>query len=117
MTKEEILLRIKNQLCQKLLSNLQLTKKYKNLEMNLLNLVVAQSDKKLELPLLEFKLLSFLMGHQKEVVARDCLKEFAWPNTLVQDKTLNTHISNLRSKINTNQVEIKSIKGQGFILI
>lgn len=117
MPKEEIVLRIKNQLNTANHSILPLTKTYKNLEMNHINLVVIQAGKKLELTLLEFKLLSLLMTHQQEIVSRNDLKEFAWPKTLVHDKTLNTHMSNLRSKLNTNLVEIKSIKGEGFILI
>ena len=117
MPKEEIVLRIRNQLLNKNLPILLLTKSYKNLDMNLLTLVVTQSEKKLDLTLLEFKLLSYLITHQKAIVTRDKLKEFAWPDTVVQDKTLNTHISNLRSKMNTELLEIKSIKGKGFILI
>ena len=117
MSKEEIILRIRNQLLQKNLPALHLTKSYKNLDINLVNLVVTQSKKKLDLTLLEFKLLSYLMTHQQKTVSRNNLKEFAWPNTVVQDKTLNTHMSNLRSKLNTEILEIKSIKGKGFILI
>ena len=85
--------------------------------MNFLNLVATQSDKKLDLTLLEFKLLSYLITHQQSIVSRNEIKEFAWPNTLVQDKTLNTHMSNLRSKLDTELLEIKSIKGEGFVLI
>ena len=117
MYKEEIILRIRNQLLQKKLPASYLIKSYKNLDMNLLNLVVTQSEKKLDLTLLEFKLLSYLMTHKQTAVSRNNLKEFAWPNAVVQDKTLNTHISNLRSKLDTELLEIKSIKGEGFILI
>lgn len=117
MSKEEIILRIRNQLFKKSLSIKYPTKSYKNIEMNFLNLVATQSDKKLDLTLLEFKLLSYLITHQQSIVSRNEIKEFAWPNTLVQDKTLNTHMSNLRSKLDTELLEIKSIKGEGFVLI
>ncbi len=117
MSQEEIILRIRNQLFHKNTSITHSLKSYKDIEMNLLTMNVTQSNKKLELTLLEYKLLSYFIGHQQRIVTRKDLKEFAWPNTSVQDKTVNTHISNLRSKLDTKLLEIKAIKGKGFVLI
>ena len=66
--------------------------------------------------LIEFKILNFLVQNAKKIVSRNNLKEFVWPQENVLDKTLNTHLSNLRFKISGSNFDIKSIKGEGVLL-
>lgn len=113
MMKEEIILRIKNQIS---LKN-ELHKSYKDINVDVMNLTAAHNSKKLELTLIEFKILSFLIGHAGHVISRNDLKEFTWPEAMVLDKTINTHLTNLRTKLGDSTVEIKSIKGEGILLI
>ena len=117
MTKEEIILRIKNQILPKNISESQLVKTYKDLKVELLNLTAFHSDKKLDLTLIEFKILSFLISNATRVVTREELKDFTWPEAIVLDKTLNTHMTNLRSKLSESDVEIKSVKGEGILMM
>lgn len=113
MMKEELVLRIKNQITHKN----ELHKSYKDLTVDVTNLSAALSGKKLELTLIEFKILSFLIGHAGKIISREDLKEFTWPEATVLDKTINTHLTNLRTKILDSSVEIKSIKGEGILLV
>lgn len=113
MMKEEIILRIKNQLSHKN----ELHKSYKGLTVDVTNLSAALNGKKLELTLIEFKILSFLIGQAGTIITRDNLKEFTWPEATVLDKTINTHLTNLRTKLMDSAIEIKSVKGEGILLI
>lgn len=112
MMKEEILLRIKNQLSNKS----ELHKVYKDLTIDVVNLSASLGGQKLELTLTEFKILSYLVTHAGKVITRNELKDFTWPQTLVLDKTINTHLTNLRAKVAGSIVEIKSVKGEGILL-
>lgn len=116
MSKEEISVRIKNNLhaeknCPKLA-----VKTYKDLSVDILKLMAYINSSKLELTLIEFKLLNQLLLAPNTIISRDELKQLIWPEVFVLDKTLNTHLTNLRLKISKSEVEIKSVKNEGIIL-
>jgi two-component system response regulator AdeR len=111
MQKEEIILRIKNHL------QTSTIRSYKNLKIDLQNFSAFLSGNKLELTLIEFKILSILASGEGEVVSRKKLIEFTWPDIQVMDKTLNTHLTNLRAKLSGSNLEIKSLKGEGILLV
>lgn len=113
MHTEEILLRLKNHLDVKEYGR----KKYKDIKIDLSNLSAYCNNEKLDLTLIEFKILLFLSNRPGEIITRDQLKNFTWPDSQVQDKTINTHLTNLRLKISKSVVRIKSIKGEGIILV
>lgn len=117
MSKEEIVPRIKNHLGQNKENSKSSCKIYNDLKINTATLSAFVSDKKLNLTLLEFKILNYMVQHAKVVVMRDDLKSFVWPQETVSDKTLNTHLTNLRLKLSGSSVELKSIKGEGVILV
>lgn len=114
MTKEEITLRIKNQLVKPRKS--EYVTKYKDIKIDTQNFTALCGEIKLDLTLTELKILTYLINHSSILVSRDELKEFAWPGTMVLSKTLNSHLTNLRSKISISQIEIKSVKGEGVLL-
>jgi phosphate:Na+ symporter len=70
-------------------------------------------QKYLDLTQIEYKILFLLVKGQGEIVTRDELKNFAWPNVIVTDKTINSHLTNLRMKIEKENLKIISIKGKG----
>lgn len=117
MSKEEIVPRIKNHLNQSNENIKTSEKSYLDLKINTATLSAFISDKKLNLTLMEFKILNFLVQNAKKIVSRNDLKEFVWPQENVSDKTLNTHLSNLRVKISGTNLDIKSIKGEGVLLV
>jgi len=67
---------------------------------------------------LEFDLLKFLINHKGEVVNRDLIMDEVWgTEVLVASRTVDTHILNLRKKIEDNPAQPKwiiGIRGRGY---
>ena len=67
---------------------------------------------------LEFRLLTAFVRHQGRVLSRDQLINAAWgPETIVTDRVVDTHILNLRKKIEpvpANPRYIRSVRGMGY---
>jgi DNA-binding response OmpR family regulator len=111
MCKEELVLRINNRI-----HSVKDYVSYKGIKIDLNNLAVYFNSCKIETTLIEFKLLKSLILNANQVISREELKNSVWPNQFVLDKTLNTHLTNLRMKFQNSSVEIKSIKNEGLIL-
>ncbi|WP_446751383.1 winged helix-turn-helix domain-containing protein [Vibrio sp. S11_S32] len=66
----------------------------------------------------EFKLLTFLFNHQGQIFNRNQLMDQIYPDSrIVTDRTIDSHIKNLRKKltdINPDTDCIKSIYGMGY---
>ena len=77
---------------------------------------VDLKDQRLELTLIEFKILSFLITHKEQILSRKKIIDYIWNGDYVQEKTLNTHLTNLRSKIAESSAKITSVKGEGVII-
>ncbi|MEM7327013.1 MAG: response regulator transcription factor [Actinomycetota bacterium] len=73
---------------------------------------------KVDLPLKEFSLLSYLMSNAGRVVTREMLIDRVWGADYVGDtKTLDVHIKRLRSKVEpdpSNPARIVTIRGLGY---
>jgi len=70
-----------------------------------------------ELTRIEFKLLICFAQHPDWVLSREQLLAKVWPDKLsVSDRTIDSHISNLRKKITSSCVEIKAVHGSGYRL-
>ena len=72
-----------------------------------------------ELTLHEFRILELLMKHPKKVFTKQLIYEYAWEEDyFVEDKTINVHISNIRSKLKPSQTGsyIQTVWGMGFKL-
>ena len=90
-----------------------------DLRMDLLSRKVTRNGMTIQLKPREFKLLQFLMRHAGHVVTRTMLLENVWdyhfdPQTNVVD----THISNLRHKIDAgfDKPLLKTVRGAGYRL-
>jgi two-component system response regulator CpxR len=80
--------------------------------------VVTSQDIPLELTSVEFKLLELLMRSAGEVVAREEIAEKVLGRKLLSfDRSIDTHVSNLRRKLDTtgDGDPIKTIRGTGYI--
>ncbi|MFQ3361414.1 MAG: two-component system phosphate regulon response regulator PhoB [Alphaproteobacteria bacterium] len=67
---------------------------------------------------IEYKILSILLSRPKYVFSREQLIESVWDNnSLIEDRTVDVHVSRLRrsiKKINSNHKLIKTIHGFGY---
>lgn len=68
----------------------------------------------LDLTLKEFKILSFLLTRNDHCIHRDYLQRHVWPDTIVSDKTLNSHFSNLRVKLADGNINVQ-VDRQGLV--
>ena len=65
---------------------------------------------------MEFELLRYFLEHPNQVVARNKLLGDLWPDAVVTDRTVDTHIANLRKKIRKFNYPLTTIYGAGYIL-
>ncbi|XPF92589.1 winged helix-turn-helix domain-containing protein [Colwellia sp. RE-S-Sl-9] len=69
---------------------------------------------------IEFDLLNLLMTNHGEIVSREDIAQSVFKrNVLYCSQSINMHISNIRRKLRTlnNSATIKSIRGNGYILV
>lgn len=80
------------------------------------NLRVRVFDQILDLTMIEYKLLKLLIKNKHSVVGRDEIIGYVWGDCKVMNATLNTHVSNLRTKLCDWDCEIVSSKNKGFCI-
>jgi DNA-binding response OmpR family regulator len=77
-----------------------------------------KGDENILLTTLEFDLLKFLINHKGEVVNRDQIMDEVWgTEVFVAPRTVDTHILNLRKKIEDNPAQPKwiiGVRGRGY---
>ena len=77
----------------------------------------TESGKLLELTRLEYKLLIVFARRLDHVLSRHQLLELVWTDNLnVSERTVDSHISNLRKKIQSLPVELTAVPGMGYRL-
>jgi DNA-binding response OmpR family regulator len=77
---------------------------------------VLISDEEIQLNNKEYKLLDFLVSNRGIVLSRSKILDVIWGyNYAGDDKTINTHIKTLRSKLGPCAIYIKTIKGTGYM--
>ena len=90
-----------------------------DLRMDLLARKVTRADKPVTLQPREFKLLEYLMRHAGQVVTRTMLLENVWDYHFdPQTNVIDTHISKLRQKIDTDPARplLHTVRGVGYRL-
>lgn len=89
-----------------------------NIEINFKTYEAKKGGESLYLTALEYALLSFFMNHQNEVLERDIILDEIWgQDVFVTPRTVDTHIANLRKKIEPdakNPKYILSVRGVGY---
>jgi DNA-binding response OmpR family regulator len=74
-----------------------------------------EGEHEIELTPIEFKLLLYFARHEGHVLSRDQLLEGAWGDgTHIIDRTVDTHVSNLRKKLASSTHTIRSRHGMGY---
>ena len=89
---------------------------FSSLLVNLDRMEVLDGDRLIELTALEFKLLTALIQNAGRVLSRDRILDLVWgTNAVVTDRVIDTHIANLRKKLEPNgSMHISSIRGTGY---
>jgi len=89
---------------------------FSSLVINLDRMEVLDGNRPIELTALEFKLLTALIQNAGRVLSRDRILDLVWgTNAVVTDRVIDTHIANLRNKLEPNgSTNISSIRGIGY---
>ncbi len=82
------------------------------LEIDFKQMEATKRGNKIALTALEFSLLHFFISHKNEVVSRDQILDAVWgEDVFVSSRTVDTHVANLRHKIEDDQAHPKFIVG------
>jgi phosphate regulon transcriptional regulator PhoB len=91
---------------------------YAGLHVDLKSYQVTVDGKPVDMSSREFRLLQFLIGHPGRVYSRDQLLDHVWGDkAFVEPRTVDVHISRLRSAIETNKEDpryILTVRGIGY---
>jgi DNA-binding response OmpR family regulator len=84
-----------------------------NLTLNHSDLIVEINQKITPLTLIEFKILSFLLKNDNEMVPKDLISSYVWKGSKTSQGSFNTHLSNLKLKLKEWDHDIQNIRLQG----
>ena len=83
-----------------------------DLQIDLLRHTVIKNGKEIKLTALEFSLLRYFLENQFRVLTRDDILDEVWtPDVVVQPRTVDAHIANLRKKIEDEPANPRWILG------
>lgn len=68
------------------------------------------------LSLVEMQLLKVFMANVNKKITREEILKAVWPDTKVEDRTVDVHVSGLRKKLKNFDHNIQSLYGSGYIL-
>ncbi len=103
MDEKEIILRIRNNFHKK--NKLS----YENIAIDENAMQVYFEESLVDVTQIEYKILTFLLRHNGQVSKKKLLN-FIWPSRFVLDKTLNTHMTNLRAKMKSYSYTLLTTK-------
>lgn len=89
---------------------------FSSIVVNLERMEVLDGERQIELTSLEFRLLTALIQNSGRVLSRDRILDLVWgANAIISDRVVDTHIANLRKKLEPNgSKHISSIRGMGY---
>jgi two-component system alkaline phosphatase synthesis response regulator PhoP len=87
-----------------------------NLTLDLKRLEARVEGKRVELSVLEFNLLKYLVLNKESVMSRDKILAAVWPSVVVEDRTVDTRIAYLRKKLAGFDHKLSTVYGAGYIL-
>lgn len=81
------------------------------------NVWIVSQERSLDLTRVEFKLLVCFAQRIDHVLTRQTLLDLVWPQNLnISERTVDTHISNLRKKMDGVHLSINAVHGNGYRL-
>ena len=102
----------RNQFYRKLEAEVQLG----NLWLNPKSCQVRIHEKLVKLTQFEFDLLRYFLERPNQVIDRSRILADLWPDAIVADRTVDTHIANLRRKIKDFTYSLETVYGAGYVL-
>jgi DNA-binding response OmpR family regulator len=87
-----------------------------NLKLDPKSFSVQVNEQPVKLTQVEFELLRYFLEHPNQVIGRKTLLNDLWPDAVVTDRTIDTHMANLRRKIKGFVYTFETIYGAGYIL-
>lgn len=93
--------------------------RYEGLELNLDKRIIKWNEKAFELNRREFDILAYLCQRPENIVSRDSLLKMFDKEGEIFDRTIDSHISHLRSKLKSfdiTSIKISSVYGVGYRL-
>jgi DNA-binding response OmpR family regulator len=109
----ELIARV-NAIIRRMKQNQQTTELYNfgDVDIDFKNYEAKKNGQPINLTALEFTLLHFLITHANQVITRDSILDNVWGNSVyVYPRTIDTHIANLRKKIEDDPENPKFIIG------
>ncbi len=91
--------------------------RFGDMEVDFARCELRRGGKAVEITAVEFKLLAAFIGSRGRVLSREQLLDKVWPDTACGDRVVDTHVSNLRRKIEANSAEpryLVSVRGMGY---
>ncbi len=79
-------------------------------------LQVKIGEEQVKLTQMEIELLRYFVEHPNRIIPRGKLLGDLWPDAIVTDRTVDTHVANLRKKIRGFCFELGTVYGAGYIL-
>lgn len=93
------------------------TLKFGDLALSISQQRLLVADSWIDLTSKEFRLLRLFLNGPERIYSRNEILQSIWgTDTHVVDRTIDTHISNLRKKIQSSQIAIESVAGEGYRL-
>lgn len=86
-----------------------------NLQMNTENLEARVGGKPIDVSVLEFKLLKFLIENRDRVLDRDTILRAVWQDESANSRTVDTHIFLLRKELKGADYHVSTIYGAGYV--
>lgn len=92
--------------------------RFRELQLDPLSVRVSVAGKRLDLTMTEYRLLEQLLRHQGRVFSRAELLELALPDSGALERVIDTHLGNLRRKLEGAGMPdaIQTVRGMGFCL-
>lgn len=87
-----------------------------SLQLDLEKLEVSESGRLIPLSVLEFNLLRYFVENQGKVLSRHRILEAVWRDSVVSDRTVDTHIACLRRKLKLYDHLLVTVYGAGYTL-
>ena len=76
----------------------------------------ADTNEYIDLTAKESRILNLLIQSQNAVVSREYMREMVWPDAVVSSRTIDSHISRLRKRLNEFGMSIDCQYGKGYQL-
>lgn len=78
---------------------------------------INNSDFQLNLTPIEFKILVTFCNHLGKEFSREQLKQLIWKDTYISLRNIDTHICNLRKKLEPARMDIQNKRSKGYFLV